>query len=538
MNRATMLVCSNLLIALSTLSSSVVTEEPNRPNVVVILADDQGYGDVQALNPDCGVATPNTDRLCAEGTVFREAYSGSAFCTPSRYSLLTGRYAWRTYAKIGFPQDPLNFAPDPVPDPLPPFPSTERATIPKMLASLGYRNAVVGKWHLVTPPEELDFHYSFLHDGYFRKTQRFREQGREIDYTAQLHYPPSLAPGTTHAEMIAAGQTLTNDDIGLVLPETTDRAIAFIEDHLDQHAERPFFLYFAPHSLHTPYNVPSDYDGIDFTQKHATGPKAPSTPHNYPNFLALHDYCIGKLLAVLDEHEIADETIVIYASDNGGLGYAWSTQISPDAGPPHNAPRGSVGDPRYTSRPWNVNADRYGFKTMSHDGGSRVPLIVRWPEHVSSGRTDDTPRCLTDVFMTLAELLHVQLPHEAAEDSVSFADVLLGRGSSPRPPVVHHSRHGHLGLRMGSWKLIHADGHGGGGTHAGVKTGTAAERWTVDPTRLQLYDLSRSKLETAAQTVAEGQADVVRSMVTTLEAFWGADGVGRSRPDAPVPSER
>jgi len=144
-------------------------DPPARPSVVVIIADDQGYGDIRALHPACAVETPNMDRLVAEGADLTEAYSASAFCTPSRYALLTGRYTWRTYAKIGFPQDPLNFAPAPVPDPLPPYPSLERATLPRLLAELGYRNAVVGKWHLVTPPAELGFHYSFLHDGYFVK---------------------------------------------------------------------------------------------------------------------------------------------------------------------------------------------------------------------------------------------------------------------------------------------------------------------------------------------------------------------------------
>ena len=504
-----------------------------RPNIVIILADDQGYGDIKALHSACPISTPNMDRLCAEGAVFTEAYSPSAFCAPSRYSLLTGRYTWRTYVKIGFPQH--NFGSGPVPDPLPPYPTTERMTVQRMLAKLGYRNAVVGKWHLVTPPNDIDFHYSFLHDGYFVKNKRFQENGEYIDYTEQLFYPPSLAPGTTHSNTIAAGESLTNDDIGLVLPETTERAVDFIEDHLTNYPGRPFFLYYTPHTMHTPYNVPTNYHGIDFTAMHGTGPNAPDTPHNYLNFLELHDYCVGRILDTLDTHGVASNTIVFYSSDNGGLGYAWSIQVHPDAGAPYNAPRGSVNDSRYNSSPWSVNVDRYGFKTMSHDGGVRVPLMVRWPGEIAADLEDATPRCLTDIFLTLADILHVPFGPEVAEDSFSFADVLLGEGPSARDAVVHHSRYGHLGLRAGDWKLIHADGHGGGGTFNGVTKGDAAAHWTTDASALQLFDFSGSYNEAPAADVSAVNAARVQSMVSTLAQYYGdTNGVGRSRPNTPL----
>ena len=505
-------------------SAAPAAQEPRRPNVVVILSDDQGYGDIQALGPGCAVPTPNMDRLCEEGAVFTAAYSASAYCTPSRYSLMTGRYTWRTYLKVGFP---VHYGHKKGAEPA--YPDPKRLTIPRMLADGGYRTAAVGKWHLSTAPEDLGFEYSFLHDGYFAKRTRFTENGVPVPYADQLHPPPSLKPGTTYAELRAAKGTLTNEDLAVVLPETTDRAVAFVEDHVENHSDEPFFLYFAPHTMHTPYNVPAEYDGIDFRKQHAIlqsrVPIAarPESHHNYLNFLALHDHCVGKVLAALDEHGLAENTIVIYSSDNGSLGYAWSTQVSPEAAG-FNAPRGSVADAKFNATPWSPNGDRSGYKTMSLDGGVRVPLMVRWPGHVSADVVDDTPRCLTDVISTLADLLRLPMPEDAAEDSISFADRLLSAGPSPRGPVVHHSRHGHLGLRQGRWKLIHANGHGGGGTFEGRGRGDAAPQWSVDPSALQLFDMEADPQE--SHNVAEDHPELVEQMVKTLARYYGKDGTG------------
>lgn len=507
-----------------------------RPNVVVILADDLGYGDVQALHPTCPVPTPNLQRLSDAGMRFTNAYAASAYCTPSRYALLTGRYTFRTYLKEGFPG--LNGTPDL------PYPEPDRLTIQKMLRKLGYRNAVVGKWHLVGEPNDLDFDYSFIHDGYFVKRNTFTENGQPVDYPDQI-FPPSSLPidgatgeTITRQQMLDAGGLLTNDDIGWVVPETTERAVRFLEDHAVAHPDRPFFLYFTPHAVHTPYNVPDDWDGIDFRGLHTAtdGAGGAAKVNNYANFLALLDHAVGKVLDTLDALGVADETLVLFSSDNGSLGYAWSDQISPSS---ENAPRGSVADPDYMGPggTWEVNDDRRGYKTMSFDGGVHVPLLVRWPGTIPGDVERSKPVCLTDVFMTLADLLHVPLGPEVAEDSFSFADYLLDaeNGTFPREPIVHHSRYGHLSLRSGNRKLIHADGHGGGGTlnPGGVTTGTPAPQWSTDPADLQHYNMNLDVGETN-DTSGQISAAILSDLVGDLATIWGVDGVGRSRPATPI----
>jgi arylsulfatase A-like enzyme len=408
---------------------------PSRANIVLILADDLGYGDVRALNPEGKLLTPHLDRLAGQGMIFRDAHSSSSVCTPTRYSLLTGRYNWRSRLKNGVLWGYSRRLIEP-----------ERMTVASMLGRHGYHTACVGKWHL-----GMDWP---LKTGGFAADER---DAWNVDYakpipngpttvgfdefygiSASLDMPPyvyieqdrSVGIPTVEKAFHRKGPAHEDFEAIDVLPTLTEKAVDYIHRRAP-HAKQgtPFFLYFALTAPHTPILPTGDWQGK-------------STINAYGDFVMQVDAAVGQVLDALERNGLAQETLVIFTSDNG---------CSPAANFAELAAHGH--HPSYQFR---------GHKADIFEGGHRIPLIVRWPGKVRAGATSDQLTCLVDFFATCADLIGAALPNDAAEDSVSILPALLETAEGPlRETVVHHSVQGKFAIREGHWKLCLCPGSGG-----------------------------------------------------------------------------
>ncbi|MDH3652504.1 MAG: arylsulfatase, partial [Saprospiraceae bacterium] len=413
-------------------------EQVSKPNIVIILADDFGVGDIQAHYPTNKIPTPYLDRLVTQGISFTDAHSGSAVCTPTRYGLLTGRYCWRTPLQewvLACYEPPLIKA--------------DELTLPAFLSQQGYHAACIGKWHLgwdwqgenlsrmVEEPNGLkteQWHFEGpIPEGpttrgfdYYFGTHvpnfppfTFMENDRVVTLpTEKYRYDPEegvVMPKTFDGAPIAPGWRFDQ-----ILPTITERAVSYIHEQAVK--EDPFFLYFSMTSPHEPV-VPSDkFDGK-------------SGIASIADFVMETDWSAGEVLQALEDAGVADNTLVIFTADNGHSHYTgWEDLIA--AG-------------HYPSGPYR------GHKADIWEGGHRVPFIVRWPGHVSPGTTSSRLLCLNDIFATFADLLGQQIPVQAAVDSYSFLGALLTNDDFlPRTSIVHHSVHGEFAYREGPWKLV------------------------------------------------------------------------------------
>ena len=403
------------------------------PNIIYILADDLGYGDVSAMNEEAAWKTVHIDRIATEGMVFRDAHTGSAVCTPTRYGVLTGRYSWRTRMKQG-----VLWSWDP------PLIEKEELTVAGLLQNQGYQTACVGKWHL-----GLGWPY---HDGSadsvdFSAAVSGGPLELGFDYffgiTASLDIPPYVYIENDRPTMVPVKYTQDTSEYGWwrkgltgedfvheeVLPVLTRKAVEFIEQHQASDPQDPFFLYFPLPAPHTPI-LPTG----EFLGKSGTNP--------YGDFVLQVDHTVGQILETLDAQGIADETLVIFTSDNGCAPYANYPQLATFG---HN--------PSYHFR---------GHKADIYEGGHRVPFVVRWPGYIEAGRSSDQVICLTDLLATLADLTGISLEPAAGVDSYSMLPALLGEDDGPlREATVHHSINGSFAIRKGNWKLILCPGSGG-----------------------------------------------------------------------------
>ncbi|MBI1336448.1 MAG: sulfatase-like hydrolase/transferase [Phycisphaera sp.] len=384
------------------------------PNVVYVLCDDLGYGDVHCYNTEHGkIATPHADELARRGMMFTDAHSGSSVCTPTRYGLLTGRYAWRSPLQHGVVQ---GFAPCLI--------APERPTVEGFLKSKGYTTAIIGKWHL-------NFQYTDAQTGNALSRKGKTPQvgavipdgptARGFDYFLGFHHAGDMQAVIENDHVIA------HDEPVHMLPRLEKKAVEFLDER--GRDGKPFFLYVPLNSPHTPI-VPSP----EWKGKSGLG--------DYGDYVMQTDSVLGSICAALDRNKLADNTLVIFTSDNG---------CSKAAGIDKLAKQGHL-----------VSGPLRGSKSDIWDGGHRVPFIVRWPGHVDPGSTCDQTICHTDLFATVAAILGQPLPEAGAEDSVSFLPALSGEKiASTRVGVVHHSISGHFAYRMGDWKLELAYGSGG-----------------------------------------------------------------------------
>jgi arylsulfatase A-like enzyme len=457
---------------------------PGRPNIVLILADDLGYGDVHALNPTRGrITTPHLDRLAAQGMTFTDAHSGSSVCTPTRYGLLTGRYAWRTRLQRGV----LDGTDDP------PLIADGRLTLPALLRQHGYTTAAIGKWHLGflserpagTTPEPGAAAKAAGRKGAFGRGGL--PVGTRIiggPTTRGFDYFWGCSNARTMSGLIENDRVIENLPPIEMLPRLERRAVQYIADHAA--AGRPFFLYVPLTSPHTPILPTAEWQG-----KSGLG--------DYGDFVQQTDAVVGRILAALDEAGLADNTLVVFTADNG---------CSPQADTPGLERQGHF-----------ASAGLRGYKADIWEGGHRVPFLVRWPGQVRPASRSDHLVCLTDFLATFAELLGAKLPPDAGEDSLSFLSTLRGAGGAPRAAVVHHSIQGMFAIREGPWKLAFCPGSGGW-----AKPLDAEARTQGLPER-QLYHLERDLAE-AHNVQAENPAVVTR-LTTRLQQFIAE---GRSTP--------
>jgi arylsulfatase A-like enzyme len=491
------------LILAATVISSAYGGQPagsrSTPNIVFILADDLGYGDVKCLNPEGKIATPNLDRLAAGGMICTDAHSSSSVCTPTRYGILTGRYNWRSALKSGVLGGLSRRLIEP-----------GRLTVPALLKQKGYATACIGKWHL-----GMDWP---LKDGGFATDY---PDGWQVDYTrpiqngptavgfdyffgisASLDMPPyvfiendrATAVPTVEKTWIRKGPAAAEFEALDVLPTLTRKAVNYIgERAAAAKAGTPFFLYLPLNAPHTPILPTAEWQGK-------------SGLNAYGDFVLQVDAAVGQILRTLDERGLAENTLVVFTSDNG---------CSPAAKIDEMVAKGH--DPSYHFR---------GHKADIFDGGHRIPFLVRWPARIKAGSTSDQLICLTDLMATCTEIVGAKLPDNAGEDSVSLLPAFLGQADKPlREAVVHHSINGSFSIREGRWKLELCPDSGG---WSAPRPGSPAAKKL---TPVQLYDLSRDIGEET--NVQEQHPDVVQRLTGLLEKYV-ADG--RSTPGALQPN--
>lgn len=433
----TEIVISILLLTLMHLRgiATVAAEPDPPPNIIFILADDMGYGDPGCFNSASKIPTPHIDRLAVEGMRFTNAHSPSSVCSPTRYGLLTGRYAWRSRLQSGVL---VSWSP--------PLIAADRLTVGQLLQQQGYATACFGKWHLgdtwptvdgqppVTNKDKstnVDFTRSIADGPTTRGFDTFFGNGApnfppycfiDNDHTLGIPSAPSGPEFNRQGPMLPGWRWVD------VQPELTRRTVQFIRDRVATRPERPFFVYMPLGGPHYPIVPTPEFQG--------------TTPVGaYGDWVAQMDADVGQVLAALDESGAANNTLVIFTSDNGP---EVTGEVKP--GVYHRAEQYGHFS----------NGDLRGAKRDLWEGGHRVPFVARWPGVIASGTASDALICHTDYMATVADLLDVELPAEAAVDSVSFLPVLKGEASSSRESVVHHSLTGRFAIRRGHWKLIEA----------------------------------------------------------------------------------
>jgi arylsulfatase A len=473
-----------------------MAETTNIPNIIWIMADDMGYGDVGAFNPDSKIPTPNMDRLAAEGMCFSDAHSSSSVCTPSRYSVLTGRYCWRTRLKRGV-NGGFSL---PLIDPA-------RTTVASLLKDRGYATAAVGKWHVGLEWQTLEGHEKDF------DPENWEDEGY-VDYTKPVIGGP-LALGFDYFFGIAGSLDMPpycfieNDrTVGVPTVEKSpynpqqrkgpmtpgwrdedcdstfaEKAVGFIESHVQANPDQPFFLYLTPAAPHRPCMPP------DFARgKSQAGPRG--------DMVWLVDWIVGQVMDAVERLGKTENTLIVVTSDNG-------------------------------ARPYDVDGLMHGHKSCGElrgykgdiwEGGHREPFLVRWPQIIEPGTTCDETICLSDLLATCASIVGESLPNQVAEDSFDLLP-LLKTQEDARGAIVHHALDGMFSVRQGRWKLILGLGSGG---FSSPQRGYSA---FPDAPRGQLYDMIDDWRE--QHNLWNEHPDIVEKLTTLLENYRRS---GRSTP--------
>ena len=413
--------------------SPFLMAQKQMPNIVFILADDMGYGDLGCFNKDSKIQTPNMDDLAANGQLYTDAHSSSSVSTPSRYSILTGRYAWRSSLKRGvlFGHDKALIEP-------------ERPTVASMLKANGYRTACIGKWHLGLGWQTTDGQVA-ARDGKnidYAAVIQDAPVDRGFDYfygiPASLDMPPFLLIENNHVidepsvyydseqknpyTKRRPGYAVKGRKPDFFLPEFTRKAVEKIDEFAKD--DRPFFLYFALNAPHTPIAPSKDFKGT-------------SKAGSYGDFVAEVDHVVGKVKEALKKNGLFDNTLLIVTSDNGPETHAYN--------------RGKEYQ-HYSA------GHLKGIKRDLWEGGHRIPFIASWPKGIrKQGQVNHTV-CLADFYATALDIVGGKKQSDEAEDSYSFFPLMQGKKETARQFTVHHSGHGVFAIRKGDWVLI--DGWG------------------------------------------------------------------------------
>lgn len=477
----------------------------DKPNILLILADDLGYGDVRCYNDQSKIATPHLDRLAREGMRFTDAHSPATVCTPTRYSLMTGQMAFRVpnggtvFTGVG---GPSLIAPG-------------RLTLPAMLKQQGYATAAVGKWHI-----GLTFRNHAgepIHSGKLEEVKRIDfnrpVEGGPVDHGFERFFGTACCPTTDwlyafiendrvpvppagpldksnlpkhpYANDCRAGFIATNfpmEEVDLVFLK---KSREFLEQHVRQSPGKPFFLYHASQAVHLPSFAAPQFKGA-----------TKAGPHG--DFIHQLDWIVGELLSTLENLGVADNTLVIFTSDNG-----------PEVTSVVHMRGDHAHDP---ARPWR------GMKRDNWEGGHRVPFLVRWPARVKPGTTSAQLTSLTDVMATLAAITGAELPRNAAEDSFNLLPALLGEDRAPiRPYLLTQAFAGArtLSIRRGPWKFLDHPGSGGNRYENNAELKRFLLPDTAPTAPGQLYNLDTDPGET--KNLYAERPQVVKELKTLLE---------------------
>lgn len=507
-------------------------QDPPRPlpNIVFVMADDMGYGDLGCYNPGSRIPTPHIDRLAREGVRFTDAHSPSAVCTPTRYGVLTGRYCWRTRLEYG-----VLFAYEP------PLIEASRQTVAGLLGAAGYHTAAIGKWHLglgYTAKEgtHVDFDKPLPWPS---RTERSLEE--KIDFAQPLRGGPTALgfdtfygtsgcptcqppygfiegehfvelPTCYHAEPVYTSRpgmmapSWRHEDAD---PTIAARAVSYIEEraraNARSQADRPFFLYLCPSACHEPCT-----DGVNPAFARGRSEAGPRGDQVW-----LVDWMVGQVLDALERTGQAENTLIVVTSDNGALPGDRVRVRRPGDGGGHDT---------YRTYDHKSCGDWRGYKAHIWEGGHREPLVCRWPGVIPANARSSQLVCLVDWMATAAALTGQHLPDDAGEDSYNILPALLNPAlSSPiRPSLIHHSGTGVFSVRQGSKKLI-LDTLGSGGWPP--PRGGRPEPGTPG----QLYDLADDPGE--ARNLWAEQPEVVAEMAARVAHQREA---GQSRPTRPT----
>ena len=425
-SKNTLLLSCGLLSAGYCLGEEKVLSEKT-PNVILILADDLGYGDISALNVNSKIRTPHIDKLCENGIKFTDAHSCSSVSTPSRYGIMTGRYAFRTTLKEGVLG---GFSAPLIPK--------DRNTIAAMLSKQGYNTACIGKWHLgwnwiYDENKKPDYSKPITEGPITRGFDYFYGISASLDMSPYVYVendkvtalPNRTAPEFQGILLQREGPQGSDFEHEDCLPNFSKRAIKYIEEQ--KKADKPFFLYLPITAPHTPILPTAEYQG-----------KSGLSP--YGDFVLMIDDMVGDIISTLKEIGFYDNTIVIFTSDNGCAPYADMKGMEE---------KGHY--PSYVFR---------GTKSDLYDGGHHIPLIISWGDKYNN-QVENGIISQADFYATFAEMAGYETPDNEGEDSFSLWPLLSVGGKSQRKDVIHHSNDGYFSIRSGKWKLLFCAGSGG-----------------------------------------------------------------------------
>lgn len=456
--------------------------EKQYPNIIIILTDDLGYGDVSCYNPESKIQTPFIDQLALEGMRFTDAHSSCGVCSPSRYALLTGRFHWRKINGIAFPFDP-------------PFIDEDEPTIARFLREKGYETACIGKWHLgwnwnwkngVRPADSLiryrgisvattdlfdlnspvtggamgaGFDYYFGQDVPNFPPYAWMENGMFLNKNLVDICPEDLHSIGERGSIHGCGPGEKGWDLSQVMPVLTERTISYIQKRNE--SKKPFFLYFSTTSPHTPVVPTKEFHGE-------------SQAEYYGDYVIQTDNAIGKIIKVLKRTGLYENTILIVSSDNGPEWHAY--------------------DRFCRTGHWSSGALR-GLKRDLYEGGHRIPLIISWPGHIQAGTVNNELISQIDLYATLAKIAGHNLSPGEAEDSYNILPVLEGKEKSPRKNIIYNTRKNVYAIRSEEWVLIAAESGSQSNVTECYRNYEKENGYLTNEYKGELYNLNRDLIE-------------------------------------------
>jgi arylsulfatase A-like enzyme len=474
----------SVLVLGTTISCQAQEKQSGKlPNIIIMLADDLGYGEIQHLNPQRGkIPTPHLDAIAKSGMTFTDAHGTSAVCTPTRYSLMTGRYHWRTRLQNGVLQGGKSLIDE------------NRLTLAKMLRQQGYHTAMFGKWHLGMLVDNKHKVVSDMPIG--SKASEGPVHSGGFDEFHGFHHSGSMSTWIDNQAVTAHVPPID------MLPRLTEKTVAFINARKNN--KEPFFLYIPWNSPHSPVVPAKAWQGKSGLNAHA-------------DFVMQTDHSYGQIIQALKDNGMYDNTLVIVSSDNGT-----------------SAPTAKMKELNQMGH--YPSAHFRGSKSDIWDGGHRVPFFVSWPGTIEAGSTHNDIVCFTDVMATLADITNYKLTEKDGVDSQSFLPAFSGK-QTQRADIIHHSINGYFAYRKNNWKMVATPGSGGWST---PKTNKKVAKGVVNPIEnYQLYDMDKDESEqkNLAVTYPETVLEMRKELASVIRQGWSSKGkIGTN--DVPVIIEK